>query len=85
MSNKYIQVTVISIKDGRRFEGSGNEIESAGVTCTVSGLRPAWVRIVIRDGATHHDLHMALRALKAKLNELADLEPGIAASAGYRP
>jgi hypothetical protein len=68
MSNKYVQVTVISVASGHPFEERGNEIETAGVTCTLTDLRPAPVRIIIRDGATVRDINQALRAARAVLD-----------------
>src|SRR5262245_36762420 len=41
----------------------------------VSGLRPAPVRLIVRDDATLPEVHRALEALRANLNEILDALP----------
>jgi hypothetical protein len=72
------QITTLSYENGRAVQTQSNEIEN--VDCTVTGMRGAPVRLLLRFGVTLDEARVALRAFSAKLDDLLGSE---AETGGY--
>ena len=83
MAIRYSSVTVISCGGGETLECRANEMELPPGTCTISGLRAAPVRLVVRDDATAAEIRQALEAGRANLDKLLDSLPDRGGSSGY--
>jgi hypothetical protein len=81
---KYHSVTVISCENGQTFQCRANEMEQPN-SSIVSGLRPAPVRLIVRDDATGPEINRALEALRANRNKLLDALPARGGGGGYTP
>jgi hypothetical protein len=71
---KYHSVTVISCENDQTFQCRANEMEQPN-SSMVSGLRPAPVRLIVRDDATLPEIHRALEAVRANLDKVLDALP----------
>ena len=83
MAMRYSSVTVISCGGGETLQCRANEMELPPGTCTISGLRAAPVRLVVRDDATAAEILQALEAGRANLDKLLDSLPDRGGSSGY--
>ena len=85
MAIRYSSVTVISCGGGETLQCRANEMELPPGTCTISGLRAAPVRLVVRDDATAAEILQALEAGRANLDKLLDALPHRGGGGGYIP
>ena len=83
MAVKYYGVTVISCENDQTLRCRANEMELPPGTCTISGLRAAPVRLIVRDDATVPEILQALEAGRANLDKLLDSLPDSGGSSGY--
>jgi hypothetical protein len=81
---KYHGITVVSVENGQTVQCRANEMEQPN-SSVVSGLRPAPVRLIVRDDATLPEVHRALEALRANLNEMLDALPTRGGGGDYVP
>ncbi|HEX3216897.1 MAG TPA: hypothetical protein VHR67_08545 [Aestuariivirgaceae bacterium] len=74
MTVKFHVVTVLSYENGRAVQTQSNEIEK--VDCTVTNMRGAPVRLLLRFGVTLDEARAALQAFSARLDDLLGSEAG---------